>query len=435
MKLNRFKKNLSKEELEESSKEDLISRVLKLEAECQQLAQILKKTSSPEDKESSELPKNSFIHKRHILLKICYFGWGFKGFVTQNTTPETIEQYLFKALEKTSLIESRQTSNYHGCGRTDKGVSAFEQVISINVRSQIDPEFQISKAGIDSEINYCFLLNKFLPKKIRAISWRPLITPNYSARFDCIGRTYKYFFPRGELNVDKMQEASKYLIGAHDFRNLCKMDVKNGVINYIRRINSVDIKLIAANHEMKKEFDMFCLEISGLSYARHMIRCIVAILMLVGQGKESPSLVKELLDVESIKNKPEYGFASELPLNLFNCEFREEIAEEDETRNLEMLNEWIVDEDNLKRLIIDLQTRWCYSSVKTTMIYEMLKSLSKEYKTLFKNQQTIAHQVADLNINNNLRIHKKILDRQRAPTLEDKIESLKKKNRFVDCEN
>lgn len=46
----------------------------------------------------------------------------------QEDTEKTIEAVLFDALLKTRLIESRATCNYHRCGRTDKGVSAFSQV-------------------------------------------------------------------------------------------------------------------------------------------------------------------------------------------------------------------------------------------------------------------------------------------------------------------
>ena len=52
-------------------------------------------------------------------------------------TGKTVESELFKALTLTKLIESRETSNYHRCGRTDKGVSAFSQVVSIDLRSGI----------------------------------------------------------------------------------------------------------------------------------------------------------------------------------------------------------------------------------------------------------------------------------------------------------
>lgn len=165
-------------------------------------------------------------HKRHILLKFLYLGWDFEGYVVQENTVETIEFYLFEALLKVCLIESRQTSNYNRCGRTDKGVSAFEQTVSIDIRSQVKPEEQFSKAGVESEIDYVFLLNKVLPKEIRAVAWQPLFTQKFSARFDCYARTYKYFFPRGTLDVEKMQEAANQLIGLHDFRNFCKMGKK-----------------------------------------------------------------------------------------------------------------------------------------------------------------------------------------------------------------
>lgn len=44
-----------------------------------------------------------------------------------------------------------------------------------------------------------------------------------------------------------MKEGASYLIGAHDYRNFCKMDVGNGVVNFIRNIFDVEINEI--NHE------------------------------------------------------------------------------------------------------------------------------------------------------------------------------------------
>lgn len=40
-----------------------------------------------------------------------------------------------------------------------------------------------------------------------------------------------------------MKEGCKQLIGIHDFRNFCKMDVGNGVISFIRDIRVADIHL------------------------------------------------------------------------------------------------------------------------------------------------------------------------------------------------
>lgn len=67
-------------------------------------------------------------HFRRIILRILYFGWDYKGLAVQEDSTKTIEHCLFQALSKSCLIVNRETSNYHRCGRTDKGVSSFGQV-------------------------------------------------------------------------------------------------------------------------------------------------------------------------------------------------------------------------------------------------------------------------------------------------------------------
>ena len=67
------------------------------------------------------------------------------------------------------------------------------------------------------------------------------------------------------------------------------------------------------------------LTITGLAFLWHQIRCIVTILFLIGQGNEKPQIVDELLDITKHPCKPQYTMASELPLNLFHCEFSEDI--------------------------------------------------------------------------------------------------------------
>lgn len=76
-------------------------------------------------------------HKRHIALKMAYLGWDFHGFASQESSENTIESHFFTALSKACLIESRADCNYSRCGRTDKGVSAFSQVLSLDIRSNL----------------------------------------------------------------------------------------------------------------------------------------------------------------------------------------------------------------------------------------------------------------------------------------------------------
>lgn len=132
------------------------------------------------------------------MLKFYYLGWNYNGYVVQEDTENTIEFHIFKALTKTCLIKDRASSNYHRCGRTDKGVSSFGQTISIDVRSKLSKEDQHK---LDQELDYCVILNKVLPPDIQCISWCP-VEENYSARFNCSSRTYRYFFPKGNLNID-----------------------------------------------------------------------------------------------------------------------------------------------------------------------------------------------------------------------------------------
>lgn len=116
-------------------------------------------------------------------------------------------------------------------------------------------------------------------------------------RFDCKLRTYRYFFPRGNMDIDAMKEGCTHLEGIHDFRNLCKMDVANGVVNFMREIRSAKIHL-ASKSLIDSGYDMLYLELVGSAYLWHMVRCIMAILMLVGQKLEVPNVVAELLDVD-----------------------------------------------------------------------------------------------------------------------------------------
>ncbi len=41
-----------------------------------------------------------------------------------------------------------------------------------------------------------------------------------------------------------MKDGAKRLVGEHDFRNFCKMDVANGVVTFFRRIDDISIKVL-----------------------------------------------------------------------------------------------------------------------------------------------------------------------------------------------
>ncbi|XP_044254066.1 tRNA pseudouridine(38/39) synthase [Tribolium madens] len=381
------------------TKEELIAEVKALRAHNKQLQNIIQKGTStkPDQPKCNKKPfdfQNCKFH--HVLLKFLYLGWDYQGYVTQEDTVNTIEHHVFNALTKTCLIENRFSANYHRCGRTDKGVSSFSQVISLDLRS--------NGSDLKNEINYCKILNSVLPENIQFVAWSPAKS-GFSARFDCKNRTYKYFFPKSNLNIEAMKTAANYLLGTHDFRNFCKMDVNNGVVEFNRTILTVDISLFQDDGR----YSIHVLTIKGNAFLWHQIRCIVGILVLVGQGKEKPEVVVELLDVTRNPRKPDYHMASEVPLNLYDCHYDD-------------IN-WIYDKEALNIVKTKLYKIWMFSSIKTAMMKSMLLDLEKETGEMHCSSDFLIQGVKCKN-------YIPVMKRQLCESLEDKIEhSLKRRKR------
>ncbi|KAI8035852.1 tRNA pseudouridine(38/39) synthase [Drosophila gunungcola] len=481
--INKRLKCLPREALEKLSQTELIDKVVQLEAYNFQLRNLLQKKLTEQDKNdeeysvlfekdaeekisketkiSSKMQKQrkfdwSSAHRRHVLLKITYFGWDYQGFACQEDSNDTIESNLFRALSRTCLIESRASSNYHRCGRTDKEVSAFCQVISIDLRSKHPPETQLNPDALLSEIDYCGLLNRVLPKNIQCVAWMPLRSPVYSARFDCISRSYRYYFPKGDLDISAMQEACNLLVRHADFRNFCKMDVHNGVTKYIRNLQSARVQ--ACEERLPNTgYDMYYLEIQANAFLWHQIRCIMAVLLLVGQGKEKPSVISDLLDVDCNPCKPQYTPAIGLPLNLFRCDFRDKTTRSvnhpaggdaneeamdtatEETEGSDAsdhqedrdLTNWIYNEENLQKLIENTQCEWTQFSVKSTMIKNVLEQLESLLEENFKPKEKVLAQVILLQDSVKPRQYQPLLERKRCESLENRIEHFVKKQRLI----
>ncbi|KAJ4850522.1 hypothetical protein Tsubulata_029818 [Turnera subulata] len=262
--------------------------------------------------------------RRYVALKVMYFGQRFYGFSSEAQMDPTVESEIFKALQKTMLlIGDKKEIQYSRCGRTDKGVSAVGQVIALFLRSKLKQSGtnnntigRIVEEQQDGEIDYVRVLNRVLPKDIRIMGWSPVPT-DFSARFSCLSREYKYFFWSDNLNILDMETAGKKFVGEHDFRNFCKMDAVN-VHNYIRHIISFEI----SPFNMSSDGHQLCvIKFKGTAFLWHQVRCMVAVLFMIGQGFESPDVIDALLDIDRTPRKPQYLMAPEIPLVLRSCEF------------------------------------------------------------------------------------------------------------------
>lgn len=411
------------------SPEDLIKRVTTLESKLRAQNTLYQpsRSSSPTPKKIHRPFDSSKYTTRLVALKFAYLGANYNGFEHHigNRTPlPTIEEEIWKALVKCRLIfppslggldlDSARTQGlvgngplegnmegmveyvpvdwegcgYSKCGRTDKGVSAFGQVIGIRLRSSKpmpkekksteekelvnlerlhingrqeisdnlstspqndDEEDQPNWDLVKDELPYIPLLNKVLPPTIRILAWCANPPSTFDARFSCKERQYRYFFTspaflpspgptglqkngqrEGFLDIDAMQEACNYLVGSHDFRNLCKVDPSKQLDTFTRRITSASIDRIHSISTPtftsdpafeEAEAGLYAFTIRGSAFLWHQVRNTIAILFLIGQGLESPLLVKHLLDVSANPRKPKYEMASDKPLVLWNCFF------------------------------------------------------------------------------------------------------------------
>uniref|UniRef100_K7N410 tRNA pseudouridine synthase n=1 Tax=Glycine max TaxID=3847 RepID=K7N410_SOYBN len=231
--------------------------------------------------------------KRYVALKVTYFGKRFYGFASEAQMEPTVESELFKAFEKTRLlVGDKKESQYSRCGRTDKGVSSVGQVIALFLRSNLKiSATNNGNSGVvldeqhEGEIDYVGVLNRVLPNDIRIMGWCPAPV-DFHARFSCLSREYKYFFWKENLNIPAIEVAGNKLVGEHDFRNFCKMDAAN-VHNYRRCITLFEISSTDVRYN---DNQLWVIKIRGSAFLWHQVRCMVAVLFMVGKGLESPNM-------------------------------------------------------------------------------------------------------------------------------------------------
>ena len=360
------------------TREDLIARLQQLDTQ-----KVL--TQSNTDTKSD--PFSFSLHpRRKIALKFCYAGSKYNGLAFQKdyTPLPTVEGVLFDALARTRLIDPEkgfEGCQWERCGRTDRGVSAAGQVISLWVRSalgvssleeaedepkthitslespveecyddlplmaDLDPPFSscVQNQGATSssatEIQYIQVLNRVLPSTIRVICWSP-VSDTFSARFSCRFRHYKYFFPASpDLDISRMRDGAARLVGNHDFRNLCTLDGSKQIENYHRSIHRAEISLVAPDESNMEAGAMYVLDLVGNAFLYNQVRSVMAILFLVGSGLEEPHIISSLLNVDPryplppfrpgepnhiVDRKPSYQIADGLPLILWDCGYPDE---------------------------------------------------------------------------------------------------------------
>jgi tRNA pseudouridine38-40 synthase len=229
-----------------------------------------------------------------LALGIEYDGSAFAGWQFQSHA-RSVQGDLQRALAQVADHPVELTA----AGRTDAGVHALGQVMSFH------------GAGDEPE-NHVLLrsLNALAGEGITIRDVRRAI-PGFSARFDAIGREYRYRIVSGSvpplflgqvawwttksLDLDAMREGAAYLLGEHDFRSFCVTHSAIGKRTF-RRLHSIDIyeeEQLGESHVVVR--------VRGNAFLHSMVRVIVGTLVDVGAGRRDPSWVAEALAAQARK--------------------------------------------------------------------------------------------------------------------------------------
>lgn len=198
-----------------------------------------------------------------IALRIAYDGGCFSGFQRQ-PGKRTVEAALLSALREIGAICNPRSANYRASSRTDKGVSALGNVISIDTEFDVDrlPKAVNSKA----EDIWC-----------TGIAALP---DDFNVRF-AHSRTYACYLQNEGQDIVNMQNAAKELLGRHDFSRYARIDNRDPQ-RTIRHI------------EIVKNDDIIELIIEGDSFLWNQVRRMAWILDQVGKGSiDSNSIAPE----------------------------------------------------------------------------------------------------------------------------------------------
>jgi tRNA pseudouridine38-40 synthase len=268
--------------------------------------------------------------KRRIVLGVQYDGGPWQGWQTQRHG-QTVQDTLETALQRFALAPLQAVC----AGRTDSGVHALEQVVHFDTTVIRDAaswvrgvnaflpasiavrwacELPVSAAIASASALTSTLTSASPPAGGPAVALSPpSLSPCHSsssshyvredgfhARFSAVARTYHYLLYNHPvrspllagragwvfrpLALTRMREAAQYLVGTHDFSTFRSIECQ--AKTPVRSMHSLDIV---------QSGDMFIFSLRANAFLHHMVRNIIGSLIAVGQGKQAPEWIAELL--------------------------------------------------------------------------------------------------------------------------------------------
>ncbi len=213
-----------------------------------------------------------------------YDGAAFSGWQTQKHDVRTVQETVEAALSKVA----NQSTTIITAGRTDTAVHATHQVIHFD------------SAVERSEFSWCRGTNRFMDHDVR-LNWVVPINDDFHARFSALTRSYRFIIYNKpiqsalyrkhvthefrELDVNKMAEAGKALLGEHDFSSFRAAGCQ--AHSPVRTLSHFSL----SSAESWIWFD-----VTANAFLQHMVRNIAGCLIEVGCGKRNVDWIAEVLE-------------------------------------------------------------------------------------------------------------------------------------------
>lgn len=218
---------------------------------------------------------------RNIKLTLEYDGANFSGWQWQprdRTVQGTLQHAIAKLLQETPKI--------YAAGRTDAGVHALGQVANFKTASALD--LNSIRSG----------LNSYLPSDVVVLEAEEVGT-DFHARYSAVKRVYRYviskrfraigrnysWFCKYDLDLEKIRQASRHLIGEHVFAAFCRESEEEP--HYLSSVESLN---------WSETEDEVILQICANRFLHSMVRIIVGTMVDVGRGRLHPDQVKNILE-------------------------------------------------------------------------------------------------------------------------------------------
>jgi tRNA pseudouridine38-40 synthase len=240
-------------------------------------------------------------------LTLAYDGAEFSGWQAQ-PGQRTVQGVLERAWREIT----GEAVRVNAAGRTDAGVHAAGQVVSLDSPTQISPGTLVGALNSQLPVDAAVLSVEAAPEGFHATHDAKCKRYRYTiynhARRPVFLRKYAWHVPT-PLDVVAMHQAGQALVGRHDFVSFQSAGSERE--STVRTIFAVDVERAGAGegrgfagetpasllrgHDEEERASLITIDVEGDGFLYNMVRAIAGTLVEVGRGKREPSSLADVV--------------------------------------------------------------------------------------------------------------------------------------------